>query len=104
MPLPIELILMRQLASHLRVPIFLVDGQGTLLFYNEPAEALLGRRFDEAGEMKMARVCLKRRCRCSWRCGRGAPPMGSSASRALTACQGGSRSLPSHWKDRAAET
>jgi len=53
MPLPIELILMRQLASHLRVPIFLVDGQGTLLFYNEPAEALLGRRFDEAGEMKM---------------------------------------------------
>ena len=53
MPLPIELILMRQLASHLRMPIFLVDGQGTLLFYNEPAEALIGRRFDEAGEMKL---------------------------------------------------
>jgi PAS domain-containing protein len=52
-PLPIELILMRQLAGHLRIPIFLVNSQGTLLFYNEPAEALLGRRFDEAGEMKL---------------------------------------------------
>ena len=53
MPLSIELILMRQLASHLRIPIFLVHGRGTLLFCNEPAEALLGLRFDEAGEMKL---------------------------------------------------
>jgi len=42
---------MRQLAGYLTMPIFVVDPQGTLLFYNEPAEALLGRRFDEAGEM-----------------------------------------------------
>jgi PAS domain-containing protein len=47
----IEIILMRQLASSLATPIFVVDPEGTLLFYNEPAEALLGRRFDEAGEM-----------------------------------------------------
>ncbi len=47
----IEVILMRQLASYLAVPVFLVDAEGNLLFYNEPAEALLGRRFDEAGEM-----------------------------------------------------
>ncbi len=47
----IEIILMRQLASYLTVPIFVVDPVGTLLFYNEPAEALLGRVFDEAGEM-----------------------------------------------------
>ncbi len=53
MPLPIELILMRQLAAHLRMPVFLVDGRGTLLFYNEPAEALLGRRFSEAGAMNL---------------------------------------------------
>ncbi|HKX19446.1 MAG TPA: PAS domain-containing protein [bacterium] len=53
MPLPIELILMRQLAANLRMPVFLVDGRGTLLFYNEPAEALLGRRFSEAGTMKL---------------------------------------------------
>jgi PAS domain-containing protein len=49
----IEIILMRQLASYLAVPIFVVDPAGTLLFYNEPAEALLGRVFDEAGEMPM---------------------------------------------------
>ena len=48
---PIELILMRQLASSLAMPIFLVDADGTLAFYNEPAERLLGMRFEETGEM-----------------------------------------------------
>jgi hypothetical protein len=48
---PIELILARQLASYLSMPIFLVDAAGTLVFYNEPAERVLGRRFDETGEM-----------------------------------------------------
>ncbi|HYV58316.1 MAG TPA: hypothetical protein VE911_12255 [Candidatus Nitrosopolaris sp.] len=48
---PIELILARQLASYLAMPIFLVDAAGTLVFYNEPAEGILGRRFDETGEM-----------------------------------------------------
>jgi PAS domain-containing protein len=42
---------MRQLATYLSTPIFIVDGAGTLLFYNESAELLLGRPFDEAGEM-----------------------------------------------------
>ncbi len=49
----IEIILMRQLASYLVLPIFVVDPDGNLLFYNEPAEGLLGRTFDEAGEMPM---------------------------------------------------
>ena len=48
---PIELILMRQLASSLAMPIFLVDADGTLVFYNEPAERVLGMRFEEIGEM-----------------------------------------------------
>lgn len=47
----IELILMRQLASGLATPIFLVDPRGDLLFYNEPAEAILGCRFDETGAL-----------------------------------------------------
>ena len=47
----IEVILMRQLASYLTTPVFLVDLDGTLLFYNEAAEVILGCRFDEAGEM-----------------------------------------------------
>jgi PAS domain-containing protein len=50
---PIELILMRQLASYLATPMFLVGPEGELLFYNEPAEALLGFRFDEALEIPL---------------------------------------------------
>lgn len=52
--LPIELILLRQLASRLAIPIFVVDAAGDLLFINEPAEDLLGLRFDELGEMTFA--------------------------------------------------
>jgi PAS domain-containing protein len=48
---PVELILMRQLASYLAMPIFVVNPAGSLLFYNEPAERLLGRRYEESGEM-----------------------------------------------------
>lgn len=47
----IELILMRQLASCLAMPVFLVDPEGNLLYFNEPAEGVLGRRFEEAGPM-----------------------------------------------------
>jgi PAS domain-containing protein len=49
----VELILMRQLASSLAMAIFLVDPAGNLLFYNEPAEELLGSRYDETGEMSV---------------------------------------------------
>lgn len=48
---PIEVILMRELADHLATPIFVVDAAGDLLFYNEPAERLLGSRFDETGKL-----------------------------------------------------
>ena len=47
----VELILLRQWASHLAMPVWIAGTEGELLFYNEPAEALLQRRFDEAGEM-----------------------------------------------------
>ena len=50
-PKPIQLILARQLASSLAMPILLVDTDGTLVFYNEPAEAILGQRFEETGEI-----------------------------------------------------
>jgi PAS domain-containing protein len=51
MSLPIQTILIRQLAGYLSAPLFLVDPKGDLLFYNEPAEAMLGRRFEETGPM-----------------------------------------------------
>ena len=49
----IELILARQLAAHLATPMFIVDARGALLFYNEPAERLLGRTYEENGEMPL---------------------------------------------------
>ena len=48
---PIEVILTRQLASYLAVPIFLVDPDGTLVFFNEPAEKVLGATFASTGEI-----------------------------------------------------
>lgn len=47
----IEMILSRQLADSLSIPVFLVDTVGNLIFYNEPAEELLGLRFEETGSM-----------------------------------------------------
>ena len=48
---PIQLILARQLASSLAMPILLVDTEGTLIYFNEPAEAILNQRFEETGEI-----------------------------------------------------
>jgi PAS domain-containing protein len=50
-PKPIQLILARQLASTLAMPILIVDTGGTLIFFNEPAEVILGQRFQETGEI-----------------------------------------------------
>jgi PAS domain-containing protein len=46
------LILGREFASKLATPTFVADADGNLVFYNEPAERLLGRTFAEAGEVK----------------------------------------------------
>lgn len=48
---PIEMILIRQWAAHLASSVWLMDAAGNLLYYNEPAEEVLGLRFDEAGEI-----------------------------------------------------
>lgn len=47
----IEIILNRQLADCLDIPVFITDTDGNLLFYNEPAEEVLGRRYEDTGEM-----------------------------------------------------
>ncbi|HSD09604.1 MAG TPA: hypothetical protein VLF14_01370 [Candidatus Binatia bacterium] len=48
----VEMILMRQLASHLALPILIVNPNGDLLYFNEAAEPILGRRFDETGPIR----------------------------------------------------
>jgi PAS domain-containing protein len=47
----IEIILNRQLADCLSIPVFITDTKGNLIFYNEPAEEILGKRFEDTGEM-----------------------------------------------------
>ena len=44
---------MRQLASGLAVPTIIFDDEGEMLFYNEPAEVLLGQRFDDVGDLPL---------------------------------------------------
>lgn len=48
---PIELILLRQLATSLVVPVFIVDAPGDLVFLNEPAERLLGIRLEDVDHL-----------------------------------------------------
>jgi len=48
---PLELILARNLLSSISTPAFLVDAEGTLVFFNEAAGSLVGRRFEETGAL-----------------------------------------------------
>jgi PAS domain-containing protein len=45
------LILAREFASKLATPMLIADADGSLVYFNEPAEEVLGRTFAEAGEM-----------------------------------------------------
>jgi PAS domain-containing protein len=47
------LILAREFASNLSTPTLVADARGYLVFYNEAAEAVVGRRFAEAGELPL---------------------------------------------------
>ena len=48
---PLELILARNLLSSISTPAFLVDAGGVLVFFNDAAGGLLGKRFEEAGKL-----------------------------------------------------
>ncbi|MEP6896455.1 MAG: PAS domain-containing protein [Chloroflexota bacterium] len=50
----VEVILSRHLAEYLAMPIFIVNPDGDLIYYNEPAEAILGTRYNETGMMPAA--------------------------------------------------
>ena len=48
---PLELILARNLLSSISTPGFLVDKDNGLVFFNEAAGSLLGKRFEEIGRL-----------------------------------------------------
>ncbi|MBZ5859576.1 PAS domain-containing protein [Flavihumibacter profundi] len=47
----IEIILNRQLADCLSIPVFITDTIGNLIYYNDPAEKIFGTNFEDTGEM-----------------------------------------------------
>ena len=48
---PIEMILLRQLSEHLSIPMWVIDAEGDLVFFNEAAEPTLGVRADDVDQM-----------------------------------------------------
>ena len=47
------LILAREVASNLATPTLIADAEGTLVFYNEAAESIIGHSFSETGELPL---------------------------------------------------
>jgi hypothetical protein len=47
----LPLILARELAANLATPMFLIDAEGMLVFYNDAAAMLLGKTYGELGEI-----------------------------------------------------
>lgn len=50
----VVLILARELASNIATPMLVLDHNGTLVFFNEPAEIVLGTSFGATGEISAA--------------------------------------------------
>jgi PAS domain-containing protein len=48
---PVVLILARELAANIATPMLVLDRAGTLVFFNEPAEVVLGCSFADTGEI-----------------------------------------------------
>ena len=93
--LPVELILVRQLAHGLAVPTFVVDAAGDLVFVNEAAESLLGLDFEDGGPSVVCRlddgVCVT---------DKGAPtsrPGDASSCRRDPATDAGTRTATDRW-------
>jgi PAS domain-containing protein len=52
-PRSLVLILARDLAEKLATAMFVVDHEGTLVFFNEMAEQILGRTFSDVGPLRL---------------------------------------------------
>ena len=48
----VVLILARELASNIATPMLVLDDEGTIVFFNEPAERILGATFASVGEVR----------------------------------------------------
>jgi len=55
----IELILLRQWASYLTLPMLVMGADGELAYFNEAAEPLLGRSYEEMGALSLAELSAR---------------------------------------------
>jgi PAS domain-containing protein len=55
----VVLILARELASNIATPMLVLDADGTIVFFNEPAEKVLGAAFATVGEVPAAEYDAK---------------------------------------------
>jgi PAS domain-containing protein len=53
------MILLKQWASLIAVPVWITDADGRLVYYNEPTEEIIGVRFEDAGEMSAEQLAEK---------------------------------------------
>jgi PAS domain-containing protein len=49
---PVELILARNLVSHITLAALLIDPDGVIVYFNDAAGELIGRRFEEVGPLE----------------------------------------------------
>ena len=50
----VEVILLRHLESYLAMPVFVADNEGDVLYFNEAAESIIGRQFEETDTLSLA--------------------------------------------------
>jgi PAS domain S-box-containing protein len=50
----VEVILLRHLASYLAMPVFVADNDGEVIYFNEAAEKIIGRQFEETDTLPLA--------------------------------------------------
>ena len=60
----LPLILARELAANTATPLLVVDPVGTMVFYNEAAEKLLGQSFAHSGELPRGQMAGDNRAFC----------------------------------------
>ena len=56
MPEPVEVILLRQWASYMDYPVWIMNAGGDLIYFNEKAAPLIGQSYEQVGDIAVADI------------------------------------------------
>lgn len=56
MPEPVEVILLRQWASYMDYPVWIMNAGGDLIYFNEKAAPLIGQSYGQIGDIAVADI------------------------------------------------